>query len=198
MKRSRPPRPKERKTGNHQYPRGKPPPHGRPPNASPWASETAVNPAAGTTLRRPNKGAPRSGWKNPDQNLETRRTGELPDRREEAIGDWNAAQATSRQAKPREGRGAVNIRHTRRSRRMTTRSRLAKLNPCRRPRRPRTRRAVKIPGRATRMRTFKRMPGTGRRSVSSVILRRICGRATAPPPTTRRANRRRRPSSGAL
>ena len=32
------------------------------------------------------------------------------------------------------------------------------------------------------MRTFKRMPGTGRRSVSSVILRRICGRATAPPP----------------
>ena len=79
-----------------------------------------------------------------------------------------------------------------------TRSRLAKLNPCRRPRRPRTRRAVKIPGRATSMRTFKRMPGTGRRSVSSVILRRICGRATAPPPTTRRANRRRRPSSGAL
>ena len=68
-------------------PRGNPPPHGRPPNASPWASETAVNPAAGTTLRRPTKGAPRSGWKNPDQNLETRRTGELPDRREEAIGD---------------------------------------------------------------------------------------------------------------
>ena len=63
MRRSRPPRPKERKTGNHQYPRGNPPPHGRPPNASPWASETAVNPAAGTTLRRPNKGAPRSGWK---------------------------------------------------------------------------------------------------------------------------------------
>ena len=31
-------------------------------------------------------------------------------------------------------------------RRTTTRSRLAKLNPCRRPRRPRTRRAVKIPG----------------------------------------------------
>ena len=87
MRRSRPPRPKERKTGNHQYPRGNPPPHGRPPNASPWASETAVNPAAGTTLRRPNKGAPRSGWKNPDQNPETRRTGELPDRREEAIGD---------------------------------------------------------------------------------------------------------------
>ena len=81
---------------------------------------------------------------------------------------------------------------------MTTRSRLAKLNPCRRPRRPRTRRAVKIPGRATSMRTFKRMPGTGRRSVSSDILRRICGRATAPPPTTRRAVRRRRPSSGAL
>ena len=48
------------------------------------------------------------------------------------------------------------------------------------------------------MRTSKRMPGTGRRSVSSVILRRICGRATAPPPTTRRAVRRRRPSSGAL
>ena len=76
MRRSRPPRPKERKTGNHQYPRGNPPPHGRPPNASPWASETAVNPAAGTTLRRPNKGAPRSGWKNPDQNPETKRTGE--------------------------------------------------------------------------------------------------------------------------
>ena len=198
MRRSRPPRPKERKTGNHQYPRGKPPPHGRPPNASPWASETAVNPAAGTTLRRPNNGAPRSGWKKPDQNLETRRTGELPDRREEAIGDWNAAQATPCQAKPREGRGGANSRHTRRSRRMTTRSRLAKLNPCRRPRRPRTRRAVKIPGRATSMRTFKRMPGTGRRSVSSVILRRICGRATAPPPTTRRAVRRRGPSSGAL
>ena len=107
-------------------------------------------------------------------------------------------QATSRQAKPREGRGAVNIRHTRRSRRTTTRSRLAKRIPCRRPRRPRTRRAVKISGRATSMRTSKRMPGTGRRSVSSVILRRICGRATAPPPTTRRANRRRRPSSGAL
>ena len=71
-------------------------------------------------------------------------------------------------------------------------------HPCRRPRRPRTRRAVKIPGRATSMRTSKRMPGTGRRSVSSVILRRICGRATAPPPTTRRAVRRRRPSSGAL
>ena len=87
MRRSRPPRPKERKTGNQQYPRGNPPPHGRPPNASPWASETAVNPAARTTLRRPNKGAPRSGWKNPDQNPETRRTGELPDRREEAIGD---------------------------------------------------------------------------------------------------------------
>ena len=81
---------------------------------------------------------------------------------------------------------------------MTTRSRLAKLNPCRRLRRPRTRRAVKIPGRATSMRTFKRMPGTGRRSVSSVILRRICGRATAPPPTMRRAVRRRRPTSGAL
>ena len=81
---------------------------------------------------------------------------------------------------------------------MTTRSRLAKLNHCRRPRRPRTRRTVKIPGRATSMRTFKRMPGTGRRSVSSVTLRRICGRATAPPPTTRRAVRRRRPSSGAL
>ena len=31
------------------------------------------------------------------------------------------------------------------------------------------------------MRTFKRMSGTGRRSVSAVILRRICGRATAPP-----------------
>ena len=198
MRRSRPPRPKERKTGNQQYPRGNPPPHGRPPNASPWASETAVNPAAGTTLRRPNKGEPRSGWKKPDQNLETRRTGELPDRREEAIGDRNAAQATSRQTKPREGRGGANIRHTRRTRRMTTRSRLAKLNPCRRPRRPRTRRAGKIPGRATSMRTFKRMPGTGRRSVSSVILRRICGRATAPPPTTRRAVRRRRPSSGAL
>ena len=87
MRRSRHPRPKERKTGNHQYPGGNPPPHGRPPNASPWASETAVNLAAGTTLRRPNKGAPGSGWKNPDQNLETRRTGELPDRREEAIGD---------------------------------------------------------------------------------------------------------------
>ena len=54
------------------------------------------------------------------------------------------------------------------------------------------------PRRATSMRTFKRMPGTGRRSVSSAIHRRICGRATAPPPTTRRANRRRRPSSGAL
>ena len=79
-----------------------------------------------------------------------------------------------------------------------TRSRLTKLIPCRRPRRPRTRRAVKIPGRATSMRTSKRMPGTGRRSVSSVIHRRICGRATAPPPTTRRAVRRRRPSSGAL
>ena len=48
------------------------------------------------------------------------------------------------------------------------------------------------------MSTSKRMPGTGRRSVSSVILRRICGRATAPPPTMRRAVRRRRPSSGAL
>ena len=104
----------------------------------------------------------------------------------------------SSQAKPREGRGGANTRHTQRSRRMTTRSRLAKLNPCRRPRRPRTRRAVKIPGRATSMRTLKRTPGTGRRSVSSVILRRICGRATAPPPTTRRAVRRRRPSSGVL
>ena len=31
------------------------------------------------------------------------------------------------------------------------------------------------------MRTFKRMPGTGRRSDRSVIHRRICGRATAPP-----------------
>ena len=91
-----------------------------------------------------------------------------------------------------------NNRHTRRSRRTKTRSRLAKHNPCRRPRRPRTRRAVKIPGRATSMRTFKRMPGTGRRSVSSVIHGRNCGRATAPPPTTRRANRRRRPPSGAL
>ena len=198
MKRSRPPRPKERKTGNHQYPRGNPPPSRKTANASPQASETAVNQAAETTLRRPNKGAPRSGWKNPAQNLEMRRTGEPPNRREEAIGDRNAAQATSCQAKPREGRGAVNIRHTRRSRRTTTRSRLAKLIPCRRPRRPRTRRAVKIPGRATSMRTSKRMPGTGRRSVSSVILRRICGRATAPPPTTRRAVRRRRPSSGAL
>ena len=76
MRRSRHPRPKERKTGNHQYPCGNPPPHGRPPNASPGASETAVNLAAGTTLRRPNKGAPGSGWKNPDQNLdeEDRRT----------------------------------------------------------------------------------------------------------------------------
>ena len=198
MRRSRPPRPKERKTGNHQYPRGNPPPARKTANASPQASKTAVNQAVGTTLRRPKKGAPRSGWKNPAQNLETRRTGEPPDRREEAIGDWNAAQATSRQAKPREGRGAVNIRHTRRSRRTTTCSRLAKLIPCRRLRRPRTRRAVKIPGRATSMRTSKRMPGTGRRSVSSVTLRRICGRATAPPPTTRRAVRRRRPSSGAL
>ena len=198
MRRSRPPRPKERKTGNHQYPRGNPPPHGGPPNASPWASETAVNPAAGTTLRRPNKGAPRSGWKKtgPEPRDEEDRRTSRPTRRGHRR--LNVAQATSRQAKPREGRGAVNIRHTRRSRRTTTRSRLAKLNPCRRPRRPRTRRAVKIPGRATSMRTFKRKPGTGRRSVNSVSHRRICGRVTASPPTTRRANRRRRPSSGAL
>ena len=87
MRRSRPPRPKERKTGNHQYPRGNPPPTRKTANISPQASETAVNQAVGTTLRRPKKGAPRSGWKNPAQNLETRRNGEPPDRREEAIGD---------------------------------------------------------------------------------------------------------------
>ena len=39
------------------------------------------------------------------------------------------------------------------------------------------------------MRTFKRMPGTGRRSDRSVIHRRICGRATAPPPPRRREER---------
>ena len=43
MRRSRPPPPKERKTGNHQYPRGNPPPPRRTANASPQASETAVN-----------------------------------------------------------------------------------------------------------------------------------------------------------
>ena len=170
MRRSRSLRPKARKNGP-SIPEWQPATARKTANASPQASETAVNQAAGTTLRRPNKGAPRSGWKNPAQNLETRRTGELPDRREEAIGDGNATQATSRQAKPREGRGAVIIRHTRRSRRSTTRSRPAKFIPCRRPRRPRTRRAVKIPGRATSTRTSKRMPGSGRRSVSSVILR---------------------------
>ena len=55
MRRSRPPRPKERKTGNHQYPRGNPPPSRKTANVSPQASETAVNQAVGTTLRRPKK-----------------------------------------------------------------------------------------------------------------------------------------------
>ena len=172
MRRSRSLHPKARKNGP-SIPSWQPATARKTANASPQASETAVNPMAGTTLRRPNKGAPRSRWKNPAQNLETRRTGELPDRREEAKGDRNATQATSRQSKPSEDRGAVNIRHTQRCRRTTTRSRPAKLIPCRRPRRPRTRRAVKIPGGATSMRTSKRMPGTGRRSVSSVMLRRI-------------------------
>ena len=63
------------------------------------------------------------------------------------------------------------------------------------------------PGRGKRSKSQEELPvcappsaclETGRRSVSSVIPRRICGRATEPPPTTRRANRRRRPSSGAL
>ena len=121
MRRSRSLRPKARKNGP-SIPAWQPATARKTANASPQASETAVNQTAGTTLRRPNKGAPRSGWKNPAQNPETRRTGELPDRREEAIGDGNATQATSRQAKPREGRGAVIIRHTRRSRRSTTRS----------------------------------------------------------------------------
>ena len=182
MRRSRHPRPKERKTGNHQYPCGNPPPHGRPPNASPGASETAVNLAAGTTLRRPNKGAPGSGWKNPDQNLdeEDRRTSRptrrgyrrLKSRPSPLTPGETPRRERSRQHPPTpEGRGG--------RRRAPD---WHKLNPCRRPRRPRTRRADKIPGRATSMRTSKRMPGTGRRSDRSVIHRRNCGRATAPPP----------------
>ena len=118
MRRSRSQRPKARKNGP-SIPTWQPATARKTANASAQASETAVNQEAGTTLRRPTEGAPRSGWKNLVQNLETRRTGELPDRREEAIGDGKATQATSRQTNSREGRGAIPNRHTRRSRRST-------------------------------------------------------------------------------
>ena len=72
MRRSRPPRPKERKTGNHQYPRGNSPPSRKTANASPQASETAVNQAAETTLRRPQKRVEESGPEPRDK--EDRRT----------------------------------------------------------------------------------------------------------------------------
>ena len=43
MRRSHPPHPKEEKTGDHQYPRGNPPPQQKTATLSPKARETAVN-----------------------------------------------------------------------------------------------------------------------------------------------------------
>ena len=46
-RRSRPPHPKEGKTGDHQYPRGNPPPQRKTAVASPKAREIAVNRRSG-------------------------------------------------------------------------------------------------------------------------------------------------------
>ena len=90
MRRSQPPPPKERKTGNHQYPRGNPPPPRRTANASPQASETAVNQSgrknhaeAPPTKERP-EAAGRNTW---SRTLNRVRPVEPPDRREEATSE---------------------------------------------------------------------------------------------------------------
>ena len=192
MRRSRPPRPKERKTGNHQYPRGNPPLHGRPPKRQPVGKRDSSQPAAGTTLRRPNKGAPRSGWKKPDQNLETRRTGEK--RLQTTETPPKPPHARRNPAKVEKPQHPTHPKAEADDNALQT----GQAQPLQKTATPQNEASGQNPRRATSMRTFKRMPGTGRRSVSSAIHRRICGRATAPPPTMRRANRRRRPSSGAL
>ena len=90
MRRSRPPPPKERKTGNPQYPRGNPPPPRRTANASPQASETAVNQSGRKNHAEapPMKERPEAGGRNTWSRTSNRgRPVEPPDRREEATGE---------------------------------------------------------------------------------------------------------------
>ena len=192
MRRSRPPRPKERKTGNHQYPRGNPPPHGRPPNASPWASETAVNPAAGT--RSAQKRVEESGPGPRDE--EDRRTSRptrrghrrLQRRPSHLTPGENLAKVEepSTSATP-EGRGG------RRRAPDWLSSTLAEDRDA--------------PERGERSKSQEELPVC---APSSACLERegeVSAQSSSdesveeqqrPPPTTRRANRRRKPSSGAL
>ena len=62
------PLPKERKTGDHQYPRGNPPLPEMTANASPKARETAVNHRSGQDLAEvpPMKERPEVGGGKPD------------------------------------------------------------------------------------------------------------------------------------
>ena len=90
MRRSRPPPPKERKTGNRQYPRGNPPPPRRTANASPQASETAVNQSGRKNHAEapPMKERPEAGGRNTWSRTSNRgRPVEPPDRREEATSE---------------------------------------------------------------------------------------------------------------
>ena len=90
MRRSRPPPLKERKTGNHQYPRGNPSPPRRTANASPQASETAVNQSGRKNHAEapPMKERPEAGGRNTWSRTSYRgRPVEPPDRREEATSE---------------------------------------------------------------------------------------------------------------
>ena len=140
MRRSRPPPPKERKTGNHQYPRGNPPPPRRTANASPQASETAVNQSGRKNHAEapPMKERPEAGGRNTWSRTSYRgRPVEPPDRREEATSEGDRhlshvspVEPTTGRATPtptreeshltvhrtRHARHARHIRHTRRAR----------------------------------------------------------------------------------
>ena len=90
MRRSQPPPPKERKTGNHQYQRGNPPPPRRTANASPQASETAVNQSGRKNHAEapPMKERPEAGGRNTWSRTSYRgRPVGPPDRREEATSE---------------------------------------------------------------------------------------------------------------
>ena len=92
-RRSRPPHPKERKTGDHQYPRGKRPLPQKTANASPQARETAVNRtsrqnhAEAPPMKERSKVGGRKTWSRTSKNRG--RPVELPGRQEEATGEGN-------------------------------------------------------------------------------------------------------------
>ena len=107
MRRSRPPPPKERKTGNHQYPRGNPPPPRRTANASPQASETAVNQSGRKNHAEapPMKERPEAGGRNTWSRTSNRgRPVEPPDRREEATGEGDRHLSHVSSVEPTTGR----------------------------------------------------------------------------------------------